>query len=281
MAASPEVLASLNEDLAMEHGAIVQYVIHGVQLREAAITDAVRKTAREEMWHFEWLAEAIRDRGGEPALDRADVFLSVSMVDSMREDVATEDRALAHYARTLDLVGDSDAELTRLIQRIVDDERHHRIAFERLAADVQTGGEAAFAAHPLMGPEDLGVAGATIGLEYMAVLQYLLNKYGCGDCERGEQYFEFAIDEMRHLSWAATYLPGLVSAPKPPDVPVDRVHLVRSVAEAHEATTMLEGTAAEFYSARIAETRNAALAEDLSRAASQHAYHRHRLKDLG
>lgn len=281
MSTSPEVLASLNEDLAMEHGAIVQYVIHGVQLREAAITDAVRRTAREEMWHFEWLAEAIRDRGGEPALDRADVFLSVSMGDSMREDVATEGRALAHYALTLDRVGNSDAELTHLIERIVADERHHRAMFERLAADVQSGGEAAYAAHALMGPEDLGVAGATIGVEYMTVLQYLLSKYGCGNCEQGEQYFEFAVDEMRHLSWAATYLPGLVSAPKPPDVPVDRVHFPRSTAEAHEVTTMLEGQAAEFYSARIAETRSAALAEDLARAAGQHEYHRYRLDDMG
>ena len=131
-----------------------------------------------------------------------------------------------------------------------------------------------------MGPEDLPVAGATIGVEYMTVLQYLLNKYGCGDCEQGEQYFEFAVDEMRHLSWAATYLPGLVAAPKPPDVPADRVRLVRSAAEAREAATVLEGNAGEFYSARIAETRSAALAEDLGRAAGQHAYHRYRLGDM-
>ena len=121
MTTSPEVLASLNEDLALEHGAIVQYVIHGVQLRDVAITDPVRKTAREEMWHFEWLVEAIGDRGGELVLDRADVFLSASMGESMREDVATEDRALAHYARTLELIGDSDAELTHLIERIISD----------------------------------------------------------------------------------------------------------------------------------------------------------------
>ena len=278
MATSPEILASLNEDLALEHGAIVQYVIHGVQLRDAAITDPVRKTAREEMGHFEWLTEAIRERGGEPALDRADVFLSASMGDSLREDVATEGRALAHYARTLEVIGGSDAELTHLIERIVDDERHHSVTFEQLAEGVSTDGESAYAAHPMMGPEDLAVVGPTIGLEYATVLQYLLNKYGCGDCEQAEDYFEFAVDEMRHLGWAATYLPGLVAAPKPPDVPVDRVAVVRTVAEAREAAAALESTAAEFYSAKIVEATSEALAGDLARAASQHEYHRYRLE---
>jgi bacterioferritin len=281
MAASPEVLASLNEDLALEHGAILQYVIHGVQLRDVGITDPVRKAAREEMWHFEWLVEAIRDRGGEPALDRAEVFLSASMVDNMLEDVATEDEAIAHYAHTLELLGDSDPELTRLIERIVADERHHLTMFERLAADVRAGGESAYEARPLMGPEDLPIAGATIGVEYMTVLQYLFNKYGCGDCEQGEKYFEFAVDEMRHLSWAAAYIPGLVASPQPPEVPADRVRFVRSAAEARELATKLEGLAAEFYSAKIAEAKSPALAEDLVRAASQHDYHRRGLEKLG
>jgi len=281
MATSPEVLASLKEDMALEHGAILQYVIHGVQLRDVAITDKVRETAREEMWHFEWLAEALRDRGGEPAVDRAGIFLSASMADSMREDVATEDKALAHFARTLELIGGSDSELTHLIERIVEDERHHRTTFERLARDVEAAGEPAYVARPLMGPEDLAVVGPTIGVEYMTVLQYLLNKFGCGDCEQAEQYFDFAVDEMRHLGWVATYVPGLVAEPIPPDVPANRVQPVRSAAEAHKAAVMLEGKAAEFYSARIAEAKSVVLIEDLARAAGQHEYHRYRLEKMG
>jgi rubrerythrin len=232
------------------------------------------------MWHFEWLAEAIRDRGGQPVLDRADVFLSTSMADSMREDVATEDRALSHYAHTLELVGDSDPELTRLIERIVDDERHHRITFERLAEDVRVGGEQAYAAHPIMGPEDMAVVGPTIGLEYMAVLQYLWNKYGCGDCDQAEEYFDLAVDEMRHLTWAASYLPGLAE-PRPPEVPSDAVRFVGSTAEAREIAGLLEDMAEKFYSAKIREAKSAALADDLARAAGQHEYHRYRLGRMG
>jgi bacterioferritin len=281
MATSHEVLASLNDDLALEHGAILQYVIHGTFLRDVGMTDPVRKIAREEMWHFEWLAEAITDRGGTLTLERADIFLSESIGDSLRKDVSTELTALAHYACTLDLIGDSDPELTRLIERIVADERHHHLAFERLADEAQAAGDSAYAAHPIMGPEDLGVAGATVGVEYATVLQHLFNQYGCGDCEQGEQYFEFAIDEMRHLSWAATYLPGLVPKPQAPPVPIDRVSVVGSSVEAIQAADKLEAMAAEFYSAKIAEAQSPDLTEDLTRAAGQHDYHRFKLKRMG
>jgi len=273
---SPELLESLQADLALEHGAIIQYLMHGFALRDSALTDPVRKVAREEMWHFEWLAEAIRDRGGEIALDRADVFLSPSMSDSMAKDVVTEQGALVHYARTLELIGDTDPALSRLIERIADDERHHRATFERLAEVVREAGDAAYAAEPIMGPEGLAVVGPTIGLEYGSVLQYLFSKYGSGDCELGEQYFEFAIDEMRHLGWAANYTPGL-GEPVPPPVPTDTVRSVRTPDDAAEAASRIETVSAAFYAEKTAQAKSPALADDLARAASQHEYHRYKL----
>jgi bacterioferritin len=272
MTVSAEVLASLKVDMALEHGAIIQYVIHGLLLRDVGITDPVRRIAREEMWHFEFLAEEIRDRGGDLALDRAEVFLPSSMAESMREDVAAEERALSHYAHTLELLGDSDPALSRLIERITEDERHHHARFGRLEAEVRAGGESAYAAHPIIGPEDMAVVGPTIGVEYASVLQYLWNKYGCGDCEQAEQYFERAVDEMRHLSWVGTYVPGL-GEPRAPEVPSAHVRRVGSTTEAHEAAVDLEGAAAEFFSARIGEAKSPDLADDLSRALGQHRFH--------
>lgn len=279
MGISGEVLVSLKEDIALEHAAIMQYVVHGVLLRDVGMTDPVRKVAREEMWHFEFLSEAIRDRGGNLTIDRAEVVLPASMADSLREDVAAENRALAHYAHTLEVLGDSDPELSRLIDRIVEDERHHRAKFGRLAEEVRAGGEQAYAAHPLMGPEDMGVVGPTIGVEYASVLQYLMNKYGCGDCESAEEYFELAVDEMRHLSWVATYVPGL-GAPRPPDVPSEQVRFVGSTGEAREAAERLEAAAIEFYSAKISDAKSRDLADDLRRALGQHEYHQRDLEQL-
>ena len=279
MPASSEVLASLQGDLALEHAAILQYVIHGVLLRDVGLTDPVRKIAREEMWHFEWLAEAIRDRGGEPVLDRDEVFLPELMADSMSEDVRAEERALVHYAQTLELIGDSDPELSRLIERIVDDEHHHRAEFEDLSATVRAGGEDAYKAKPLISPADMAVVGPTVGLEYASLLQYLWNKYGCGDCEQGEQYFEFAVEEMRHMSWMTTYIPG-VATPIAAAVPYDTVHFAHSAAEAHQAAEQLENTAAEFYAAKVGQAKSEQLDDDLRRALGQHEFHRYRLERM-
>jgi bacterioferritin len=273
MATSEEILASLDRDLALEHGAIVQYAVQGMQLRDSALSDPVRRMAREEMWHFEWLAEAIRDRGGTLSLERADVFLSVSMGESMAKDVDTEDLALEHYAHTLELVADSDPDLTALIDRIVSDERSHRDAFAALAHQVQADGEEAYAAHALTGPADIPVIGSTLGLEYAAILQYLWNKYGSGDCEQGETHFELAIDEMRHAGWVGAYLPGVVSPVAPP-VPVERVRAVSSAEEASDAALLVEQQAAAHYAETTPQAQAAGLARDLARAASQHAYHR-------
>lgn len=281
MATSPEVIASLKVDMAMEHAAIIQYVVHGVFLRDSAMTDPVKRVAREEMWHFEWLAEALRDRGSDHTLERAEVFLPRSIAADMMEDVAAEQRAISHYAETLGLIGDSDPDLTKLIERIVEDERHHKARFAGLADEVRSRGDAAYAAHPMMQPQEIGVAGPTIGTEYATVLQYLSNKFGCGDCDQAEEYFDLAVDEMRHLSWAAAYLPGVVETATAPDVPVERVRLVHSPGEAAQAAGVLEQKAAEFYPAMIEQARTPALRDDLERALGQHGFHRAQLEELG
>ena len=276
MAASDKVIESLNADLALEHGAIFQYVIHSVQLRDTAIADSVKRAAREEMWHFEWLAEAIRDRGGEPTLERADLFVSAVMGDSLRTDVATEQAALDHYRETLSLIGDSDPDLTALVERIMDDEKHHALLFERLAETVEKDGEAAFAATPLIQPSDFAVIGPAMATEYAGILQYLFNKYGCGDCEKGEGYFEMAIDEMRHAGWAASYVAGM-GAPQAAPVPADRVAWVGSATEALERAKGFELQAEALYAAKTPEAANPDLRGDMERAAFQHGFHRRRL----
>lgn len=280
MATSGDVLESLKRDLALEHGAIFQYVIHAVQLRDTAIADTVKRVSREEMWHLEWLVEAITERDGEPTLDRADLFLSVAIGESLRKDVDTEQMALDHYASTLETIGDSDADLTALIERIMDDERHHKATFGRLADQVGREGDAAYAAAPLIQPADFAVIVPTMASEYTGILTYLWNKYGSGDCEDGELYFELAVDEMRHAGWVAGYGAGM-GAPQPPAVPIDRVSFVHSPAEAKAAADTFEGLAEAFYAEKAPEAANPDLRGDMERAAAQHAYHRRQLDGIG
>ena len=278
MNTSAEVMASLNTDVSMEHGAILQYLIHGAQLRDSHLGDLVRRTAREEMWHLEWLAEAIRARGGTLGLDRADIFTSASITESIGADVLTEDAALQHYAITLGLIGDSDPELTALIERIVDDEKHHRAAFAALAQRVAVDGDDALAATPAIEPQDLAVAGPVVGTEYGSALQYLWNKYGVGDCDAGEAYFDLAVDEMHHLLWAALYTAGF-GKPQAPPTP-DWVGLPVSGDDALIRADELEKRAESFYAGKVGEAANPDLKADLERAAGQHGYHRYLLSNM-
>ncbi len=280
MATAPEIIESLNTDLAMEHGAIFQYIVHGALLRESPFADAVKRTAREEMWHFEWLTEAIRDRGGVPTLERADLLVSESVRESMEMDVDTEEGAIDHYERTLALIGDSDPKLRALIARIMDDERYHRFQFYRLALRIAVDGEAAHSASAIIGPADIPVVGKTMVMEYGALLQNLVNKYNCGDCEKAETYFEMAVDDMRHAGWMGSYIGGL-GKPVVPQPPIDRVVRVRSVAEAAKQSRANELSARDFYDEQVTAASNPDLKMELERAGHQHGFHRHLLEDLG
>ena len=270
----PEALRSLNVDLAKEHGAIVQYLLHAVQMRDSVLRWSVTEAAREEMWHMEWLTEAIRERGGTPTLSRQnDIFTSEGLVLSLQADVDAETGALEHYEETLATIGEEDPELTALIERIMDDERYHRTSFTRMADMVGAEGEEAYAAKAEISPTDAASAGPMIPLEYEGLLQYLQAKYGSPDKEEAETYFELAINEMRHFNWVASCTGGL-GVPQVPPAPGDKVVRVEGSEAAHRRSEEYERDAA----ATISRVRDAVagetIATEMRRIDYQHRYHR-------
>lgn len=280
MRASQEVIDSLNVDLAKEHGAIIQYLLHGGQVRDTVLRCSVFENAREEMWHMEWLTEAIRDRGGTPTLERQEsIAYTDGIVSNLRADVDAESDALAHYEKTLAVIGDSDEELTTLVNRIMDDERHHRASFALMADKVGAAGEDGFRAKPAIAPADAGAAAPMVGLEYEGLLQYLQNKYGVEDKDVSEAYFELATNEMRHMKWVATCFGGLPAAPPPPN-PKDRLVVVEGEAQAHSRADEYERKAQGL----IAEVRGKLAGEDigreLERIGYQHGYHRFQIAHM-
>jgi rubrerythrin len=279
MPASPEILESLARDIALEHAAILQYIVQGRQLRDSPLANDVMEMAREEMWHMEWLIEAIRDRGGVPTVDRGDVFVSATLLDGMQADIRAEQTALDHYVVTLGVIADTDPELRMLIERIVDDERHHRVAFTRLAQRVAADGEGAHAPAPAIGPEDIPHVGPIVALEYEGLLRHLWSKYGCGDCEQAEQYFELAIDEMRHVAWAAGFVVGL-GTPTQQEILTDRVVPVASREAALAQSEKFEGRAADTYHLLAPGAADPALKGTLERAERRHAFNRHLLERM-
>jgi bacterioferritin len=276
---SQAVLDSLNVDLSKEHGAIIQYLIHGAQVRDSVLRCSIFEAAREEMWHMEWLTEAIRDRGGASTLDRQEsIFASEGIVRNLQADVDAESDALAHYEKTLATIRDTDEELTTLINRIMDDERAHRTSFTMMADRVGADGEPAFLAKPAISPTDAGNSAPMIGLEYEGLLQYLQNKYGVEDRETAETYFELAINEMRHLKWVATCYGGL--PPQIPPNPKDRVAMTEGESQAFQRAEQYEGKAQQTIAAVSGKLAGTDIKNELGRIDFQHAYHRFQLAHM-
>lgn len=275
----PEVIESLNVDLTKEHGAIIQYLLHIARTRDSVLRSSISLVAREEMWHFEWLTEAIRDRGGAPTHDRQEGIVNTDgLIRNLQANVDAENDALAHYEKTLEVIGDSDPELTTLIQRIMDDERYHRTSFTSMAERVGSAGEAAFVPRLEISPPDAGTAAPMIGLEYEGLLQYLMNHYASAEKDDAETYFELATNEMRHLLWVATCYAGLPPAPPPP-VPAGLVP-VRDADAASRTAEAYERKAAETISRVREALAGEQISAELQRIDYQHGYHRFVLEHM-
>ncbi|HEY7065982.1 MAG TPA: ferritin-like domain-containing protein [Chloroflexota bacterium] len=135
MSAHAAMLRMLQDDLAGEHAAIIQYLQHVWRMGDAGgdIPCEVEEIARDEMRHFRWVAELVVDLGADPTIERDVIYLNGSPpADLMLLDIDAENRAIAQYvAHTHEI---EDRRVTRVIERILVDERAHREKFRGYVA---------------------------------------------------------------------------------------------------------------------------------------------------
>lgn len=124
------VVRMLQDDLAGEHAAIIQYLQHVWRMGDTGndIPCEVEEIARDEMRHFRWLAELVVDLGSDPTIERDVIYVNGSPpADLMLLDVDAEDRAIAMYLEHLRQI--DDRRIQRVLERILVDERAHREMF--------------------------------------------------------------------------------------------------------------------------------------------------------
>jgi bacterioferritin len=159
------------------------------------------------MRHLDWLAEAIVDLGGDPDMERSHVDLDGDgPLDWMARDVLAEERAIAQYEQHIHAI--DDPKVTRLLGRILSDERAHRDQFaglsEELAAEgAQPTGPLEERTADQANPGDLAVLQEGVRHEYSVILQYLYHNFVMPQCEVGTELEMQAINEMQHLGWLA------------------------------------------------------------------------------
>jgi bacterioferritin len=134
-----EIIKALNEDLAGELGAIIQYTTYAAkttgpyrpQLSQFFLTEIP-----DEQGHAQYLANKIVALGGEPTTNARAVPAAKTNRDMVEAVLEAEKRAVADYTKRARQAEDfGDKGLVVALEDIVNDETGHKEETERLLRD--------------------------------------------------------------------------------------------------------------------------------------------------
>jgi len=269
-----KIIALLNQDLQGEHGAIIQYLVHAYAMGEGEMACEIEAIAREEMRHFDWLAETIVSLGGTPSIKRGDMRTGGETVpDWMKNDVLQEKDAIYLYEEHIRAIGDS--KIKRLLQRILSDEKSHRGDFEHFVNKAQKEG-----AKDLRGSREDRIARVLnwgIEHEYTVILQYLLHSYTTPNEDVKKEMDDQAINEMQHLGWLSEKMVGKKGTPRIEHTEVDKS---AKTADMLRADIKIEKKVAAEYDRAAKEIEEPDLKELLIRIRDHEVYHADLFDDL-
>ena len=275
------VIDMLNADMRDEHAAVVQYLQHAYALGESGEACEIEAIAREEMRHFDWLAEAIVELGGKPDMKRGVVDLSGSgPVEWMARDILAEERAIAQYKEHIAAI--DDPKIKRLLRRILSDEESHRDEFADLSDELAE--EGAEATGPLEArsaeeaePKVLDILQEGVRHEYTVILQYLYHNLVMPECEIGREMEMQAINEMQHLGWLAEELAEMGGHP---DIERTVLSLEGDTAQMLQADIEAERAVTTVYNRQLDEIEDEELHKLVTRIRDHEIYHDQLFSDI-
>lgn len=274
-----QVIEMLRADMRDEHAAIIQYLQHAYAIGEGEEACEIEAIARDEMRHFDWLAETIVELGGKPDMTRGFVDLEGNGPGEwMGRDVQAEERAIAQYKAHIAAI--DDPKIKRLLRRILHDEEVHRGDFTKLA-DKLAGAEAA---GPLEARRGAGTVSRTLDIlqagvqhEYSVILQYLYHSFVMPNCEVSRELEMQAINEMQHMGWLAEEVAGMGGHPL---MEHTELTLEGTAAEMLKADIAAEQAVTNDYTRQIGEIEDTDLRELLTRIRDHEVYHSELFRDL-
>jgi len=268
------IIALLNQDLEGEHAAVIQYLVHAYGMGEGEMACEIEAIAREEMRHFDWLAETIVSLGGTPSIKRGDMRTTGKSVSAwMKNDVLQEEDAITLYEQHIKAI--ANPKIRRLLKRILSDEKSHRGDFEHFVTKARKE-----RLTDLMGSRQDKVAQTLnwgIEHEYTVILQYLLHSYMTPEEDVKEKFEDQAINEMQHLGWLAEELVGKKGTPRIEHSKVDRS---TKTADMLRADIAIEKKVAAKYDRAAKEIKEPDLKELLTRIRDHEIYHADVFGDL-
>jgi len=234
----------------------------------------IEAIAREEMRHFDWLAETIVSLGGTPSLKRGDMRTGGEAVpDWMKNDVLQEEDGIALYEEHIKAI--DNPKVRRLLKRILSDEKSHRGDFEHFVNKAQKE-----SLRDLRGSRQDKVAQVLnwgIEHEYTVILQYLLHSYMTPNEDVKKEMEDQAINEMQHLGWLSEEMVDKKSSPRIEHIEVDKS---TKTADMLRADIKIEKKVAAEYDRAAKEIEEPDLKKLLVRIRDHEIYHADVFEDL-
>lgn len=216
-----DIYEAILKDIEEEHAALIQYLYHAYAIPDEELRGKLESIAREEMKHFKWLTEWLVKQGHKPTLTRGKVVSEGDFISLLEADVAAEDETIKRYLYHKTLT--DDEELLSLLDRIIADERAHLKEFLSMIEEMSTAPAAAEPdcteeddtsdeeAPPELTPAQAALLQEALEDEYTSILQYLYRYFTSSE---GDEFEDFAIDEMKHMGWFAEALAEANFKPK-------------------------------------------------------------------
>ncbi len=219
-----KVIDILNHNISLEHGAIVQYLLHAYAMGEGGVGAEVINIARTEMRHLKYFADVVVDLGGVPVLGpRGEMFLDAgSAKDMMANGVVAEEGAIVAYQAALD--GLDHLQAQKIIERVLLDERFHKTQFQGFeddAADLPLPFPLPQVTDPDAG-RVVTLLNDAIGREYRAILFDVREYIRSRDMKLRDHLEEVMIWSMKRVGLVADEVSerrGNVNLLDVPDVP--------------------------------------------------------------
>jgi bacterioferritin len=269
-----KIIELLNLDLQDEHGAIIQYLSHAYAIGEGEMACEIEAIARDEMRHFDWLAETIVELGGQLNLTRGKQNMAGKTVPEwMKNNVGLEDGAIKAYQEHIKLIDDS--KIKRLLKRILADEQSHRGDFVHFIDKAQK--EAMKDKRGKRTDNDSKTLDWGIAHEYTVVLQYMFHSYMAKNKEAKKHLEDQAVNEMQHLGWLAEELVDGGGTPIIEHTDTDKSTSLKAMLQ---ADLKIEKEVAKKYDTAAKTTRDLGLKKLLERIRDHEKYHIDIFNDL-
>ncbi|MBN1250263.1 MAG: hypothetical protein JXC32_21545 [Anaerolineae bacterium] len=204
-----EFIEMLNRDLADEHASILRYLIHAYQVGEdTPLGQMLLSTAREEMWHMNWLGDEIGEMGEEPLMEKGDFpFDGTSNASLLCSYIDWEANLIKMYEDQAAQV--DDGEMKRILQQLGWESVTHMRRFQDWLEKLGPEGEEPFEeVEAELSADLLQRFQKEMDQHYKLVLQHLRHAFVFEEpnCPVGSELELSAMRHMKHLSHFAEEL---------------------------------------------------------------------------